>query len=278
MTAPISRCSSRAASSETAGQGKRPARQHGPPPRTITCGKGTALRRQWRRDVTGQWLGKAAVLWALDEAPDVPPNLLAALIAIARYADENGRGAHPSASTIAAHIRKSERHAKRDLGELAKLGLLVPGNQRIVAYIRADRRPAVYDLPMPRGDAQTTPSAVNGVTHKAPRGDVQGPHGVVHTSPEEILKGSRGRARGNGAGAPPRSQPKIRVSPPCSVCGHAFSTAMLADDDTYEMALAGELIHGECAELERRQAEAEQLPYAEALAQARAAAGSGRRR
>jgi hypothetical protein len=116
------------------------------------------------------WLSKPAVLWALDEAPDVPAHLVAALVAVARYADENGRGAHPSALTVAAHIRKTERNAKKDLSELRQLGLLLSGDQRIVVSIRADRRPFVYDLPMARGVAQDTPSRGHGVSRATARG------------------------------------------------------------------------------------------------------------
>jgi hypothetical protein len=151
------------------------------------------------------WLGKAAVLWALDEAPDVPPHLVAALIAVARYAGEDGRGAHPSAATIAAHIRKTERSAKKDLAELRELGLLLPGNPRIVAHVRADQRPAVYDLPVPRGVAHDTPSSPNGVSCATARGVAQGPDGVSHTTPEEILNRSLKSARAASGDDAPRA-------------------------------------------------------------------------
>jgi hypothetical protein len=163
------------------------------------------------------WLSKAAVLWALDDAPDVPAHLVAALVAVARYTGEDGRGAYPSVATIAAHIRKSERGAKRDLAELHKLGLLLPGDLRIVKDIRADRRPGVYDLPMPRGDAGVTPPDGHGVTPMTARGDTHGRHGVTPASPEDLLKksGTRGRA---GASAPPW-------------CGQCHKATRLTDED-----------------------------------------------
>jgi helix-turn-helix protein len=136
------------------------------------------------------WLSKAAVLWVLDDAAAVPPQLVSTLLAVARYAGEDGRGAHPSATTVARHTRKTERQAKRDLGELVRLGLLLRGDQELVKEVRADRRPTVYDLAMPRGVTDVTPPA-NGVTHRVGRGDTQGQHGVSPMSPEEILKTSR---------------------------------------------------------------------------------------
>ena len=147
----------------------------------------------------GRWLSKAAVLWVWDEAPDVPPSLLSTLLAVARFADEGGCGSFASASTLALLTRKTRRQVRRDLDELEKRGLLCRGNQQLVAYIRADRRPDVYDLPMSRG-----------VTHdpssKSPRGDMEGHtggHGRSHEgspmTPEEILNRSRKGARRAGA-------------------------------------------------------------------------------
>lgn len=175
-----------------------------------------------------RWLGKAAVLWAMDDAPDVPARLASTLTAVARYADEDGRGSYPSASTVAAITRKSESQAKRDMAELEKLGLLLLGDQRLVKDIRADRRPKVYDLPMPRGVAQDTPPGSRGASRRPPYGaHLDGPrdgqrgaygdstgriplqNGVRPDAPEQILKGSRRRARGAaGADAAPRTQPK----------------------------------------------------------------------
>ena len=155
-----------------------------------------------------KWLGQAAVLWVMDEAANVPPHLFGAMVTVARYADEHGRGAHPSALTVATIIRKTERGAKKDLATLRRLGLLVPGDQRLVKDIRADKRPFVYDLPMPglvdnspRGEPQDTPPNGHGVNHSSERGEPQVSSGVNHSSPKEDLKRSRARAR-DGAGAP----------------------------------------------------------------------------
>jgi hypothetical protein len=97
------------------------------------------------------------VLWVLYEAPDVPPRLLSTLLVFASFAGADGKGSHPSVSAVAMLTRKSERQARYDIARLVELKLLVPGDQRAVARIRADRRPVVYDLPMPRGAPDCTP-------------------------------------------------------------------------------------------------------------------------
>jgi len=152
--------------------------------------------------MTGKWLSKAAVLWVLDEAPGLPSRLVSTLAAVARYAGEDGTGAHPSATTIAFHTRKSESQAKRDLAELENLKLISRGNQGIVAYIRADRRPVVYDLAMPRGSTHDTPSNGHGVAPMHARGSTHASNGVAPVLPEEFLKnsGTGDRASANGAG------------------------------------------------------------------------------
>lgn len=171
------------------------------------------------------WLSKAGVSWALWRAPNVPARLVATLIAIAAYTDENGQGAYPSAQTIADCTRKTERQAKRDIAELVKLGLLVPGNWRLTAHLRADRRPNVYDLPMLRGVTQDTP---HGVTPKpsrsASRGDTQGrtgghagSNGVTPMSPKDFHKKSEEAAL---AGARPSAAPAAPGK--CVDCGSAY--------------------------------------------------------
>ena len=157
-----------------------------------------------------KWLGTAASLWAWDEAPDVPRHLVSTLLAVARHADEDGRGAYPSATRIAELTRGSESQAKRNLAELEKRGLITRGNQRLAIHIRADRRPVVYDLAMSRGSAHDTPSGSHGVAPMHGRGSTHARHGVAPALPEEILNGSGKRGRDNGAGAPRAASPKPR--------------------------------------------------------------------
>jgi hypothetical protein len=152
--------------------------------------------------MSGKWLSTAATLWAFDDAPDVPARLISTLLAVARYADETGQNSYPAAATIAHLTRKSESQAKRDMAELVRLKLLTPGDQRVVKHIRPDRRPNIYDLPMPRGASRRTPPG----KPRGASGDRTGcmglQNGVRPDAPEEVLKTSRTRARANGAAAP----------------------------------------------------------------------------
>ncbi|MEW2383712.1 helix-turn-helix domain-containing protein [Micromonospora sp. NPDC047707] len=91
-----------------------------------------------------------AMSWALSDAPDVPPQCLAVLIGLANHAHANGRGAFPSQERLAHYARKSVRSVRRDLDELARLGLIRRGDQRHTAFLPADRRPVVWDLAMER--------------------------------------------------------------------------------------------------------------------------------
>jgi hypothetical protein len=91
-----------------------------------------------------------AVTWALNHAPDVPPQCLAVLIGLANHAHANGRAAYPTQDRLAHYARKSVRSVQRDLDELARRGLIRRGDQRHTAFLPADRRPVVWDLAMER--------------------------------------------------------------------------------------------------------------------------------
>lgn len=128
-----------------------------------------------------------AVTWAIEDAPDVPPHLVATLIGLANHADRDGSGAYPSQDTLTHYNRKTARQTKRDLDDLQSRGLIRLGDQRFVAHLRPDRRPLVWDLALdrtrPRGDTDDTPPG-HGVTYRAPRGDTHGQNGVTPTSPK----------------------------------------------------------------------------------------------
>ena len=176
--------------------------------------------------MTGKWLSTPAVLWAMDETPGVPARLRSTLFAVARYADEDGRGAYPSARQVAWITGKSESQAGRDIRALAKLGALLPGDPALVKDIRADHRPNVYDLPMPRGAPGRTPSGEPRGASGAGTGRMGLQTGVHLDADEEVLKTS-GTARGRvGAQAPPAAPrarqtrtPRHRAAPPwCGEC------------------------------------------------------------
>ena len=196
------------------------------------------------------WLSKPAVLWALHEAPDVPARLVSTLIAVAVYASADGRGAYPSAATIAAITRKSETQAKRDLAELEKRGLIAPGDGRTVKDIRADRRPNVYDLAMSRGASGRTPQERPRGASGNRTGCIPPQNGVRPDAPEEFLKNSgrrAPRARAEGADASAPETPPRRIWP-CPQCGEGFTPEELADDGDRSSAEEGDLWHAGCLE------------------------------
>lgn len=142
------------------------------------------------------WVSIRAVAWVIDEAK-VPPNLLGTLLVIARHADANGRNSHASVPQIAAGAKKSDRQVSRDIVSLKQLGMLIPGDPRVVAHLPAGSRPEVYDLPIGRSgdDVHVTPDAMRGdahdtpgVTSRAERGVTDDTPGVTPTSPIKAFK------------------------------------------------------------------------------------------
>lgn len=108
--------------------------------------------------------------WALDarRTGTLSPDARLVLVALADYADPDGRGAFPAKTTLAERLGITPRAVQRHLATLREDGLIHPGDAQLVAHYRADRRPIVYDLNLglepPRGDASVTP----------PRGDSPG--------------------------------------------------------------------------------------------------------
>ncbi|WP_020519360.1 helix-turn-helix domain-containing protein [Catelliglobosispora koreensis] len=108
-----------------------------------------------------------AITWTLNNAPNVPPSLVATLLALASHADPNGQNAAPSQARLAHYTRKTSRTIRRDLTTLQHLGLIRRGDQNTVAYLPPDRRPIVWDLAVEQ--TRPTPEPHNG-NHRANRG------------------------------------------------------------------------------------------------------------
>ena len=91
-----------------------------------------------------------AMAHALEDRAVTKPTLRLVYLCLANYAGEDGRGAFPSAATLAKNTCLSRRAVIASLHELERLGIIVRGNQAIAAaYIRrVDRRPVVYDILM----------------------------------------------------------------------------------------------------------------------------------
>lgn len=90
-----------------------------------------------------------ALLWATNDAPIADVNEFAVLLMLAEKADADGCNAFPSRLTMAARTHIDPKTVLRTLQRLEKRRLIAKGNQAAVTYIRADRRPVVYDLMIP---------------------------------------------------------------------------------------------------------------------------------
>jgi hypothetical protein len=87
-----------------------------------------------------------AIVWAIEQAPDVPPNLVGLLIGLANHADADGRASYPAIDRLAFYARKKRRATQYDIEKLIKIGLVRRGDQRHVLHIDPRYRPVVYDL------------------------------------------------------------------------------------------------------------------------------------
>ncbi|MFI1194145.1 hypothetical protein ACH4T9_12920 [Micromonospora sp. NPDC020750] len=93
------------------------------------------------------WVGQRAIAWVIDDAP-VPADLAWTLIVIARRCGKDGKGSRQNTKTIAAKAGKSVKQAQREIVRLRELGLIVLGDQSLVAHLPPGQRPTVYDVPL----------------------------------------------------------------------------------------------------------------------------------
>ncbi len=204
--------------------------------------------------MTGKWLSRPAVLWAMDEAGAVPARLRSTLFAVARYAGEDGRGAYPSLAQVAWITGKSRSQAGRDIAALAELGVLLPGDPGLVKEIRADVRPNVYDLAMPRvasgrdarvASGRDAPGERRVASGAEPRRMARRTASHLDATEEDLNRS--GTARGRvGATAPRTTAPRARQTqtprhaPRCPDCGRPYTARQLADDEFYRKAMGGD--------------------------------------
>lgn len=104
-----------------------------------------------------------SMTWALAQSDLKDPTARHVLLCLANYANKDGRGAFPSASSLSEDTGLSVRTVKYKLDLLEKEGYIKRGNQAIAAaYIdRQDRRPIVYDMATDRG-ASAAPGGERG--------------------------------------------------------------------------------------------------------------------
>lgn len=111
-----------------------------------------------------------ATTWALYEVgPEVAdPYARLMLLVLADHADHDGRGAGLSKATLARFVGCGETTVYRRLRALERDGLIVRGDQGIVAYLPADKRPTVWDLPLVRGASRAPRKSSRGAS-RTPR-------------------------------------------------------------------------------------------------------------
>lgn len=109
-----------------------------------------------------------AMIWALEEAPDVPAHCLGTLMGLANHADKQGRGSYAGQKLLGDYARKTDRQARSDLAALLERGLIRRGDQSLVSHIPTDARPIVYDLAMERKSTSGRKSASAGASASKP--------------------------------------------------------------------------------------------------------------
>lgn len=90
------------------------------------------------------------ILWALKDAPVADSLERLVLVTLAeRCARADGCTSFPSRDTLAATVLADPKTVQRVLKRLEGRGLIARGDQSAARYLRADRRPVVYDLLIP---------------------------------------------------------------------------------------------------------------------------------
>lgn len=90
-----------------------------------------------------------AIQWAIHAAPTATTAEFAVVVALGEKAGPDGCGAFPSRSWLAERTKLDPKAVQRNLAELERRGVITSGDQRRAEYIRADRRPHVWDLAIP---------------------------------------------------------------------------------------------------------------------------------
>ncbi|TFB88625.1 hypothetical protein [Cryobacterium luteum] len=134
------------------------------------------------------------------------PLAIRMLLKLANVAAQDGTAAYRNSWEVATELGVDRRSIMRALRELETAELIHKGDQRILAHIRADRRPTVYDLnfgyarefgqpelPLPEdGEDVPNPDALNewsdfhGVTEFS-----TGTHGVTNGVTTEVHLGTK---------------------------------------------------------------------------------------
>ena len=124
-----------------------------------------------------------AISWVLDHSPSKGTERLV-LLSLANHAHDDGSHAWPAVATIGREANVSERSVQRALRALEEAGAILADGLAPDERLRRDRRPTMYRVLMPRGDAGVAPLEADGVTTTASRGD----EGVTQTVIEPSIE------------------------------------------------------------------------------------------
>jgi hypothetical protein len=138
-----------------------------------------------------------AMAWVLRTKVGDPVAKLV-LFGLADHARADGTAAWPAKGLLAEYAEVSTRTVVTKLQWLESRGFITLGDQRLVEYMRADRRPRVWDLLMERGEdlSPREDDYRRGERTASPRGTDEvkellhpvEPNGVKTVSPEPSLK------------------------------------------------------------------------------------------
>jgi hypothetical protein len=100
-----------------------------------------------------------ASAWALDarQTGRLGAGARLVLATLADYADPQGHGAYPSKATIGARLDLDVDTVRKHLRTLELAGILLRGDQALVAHYPADKRPTVYNLALRRDPSEMRP-------------------------------------------------------------------------------------------------------------------------
>ena len=110
-----------------------------------------------------------ASAWALDarQTGRLGAGARLVLATLADYADPQGHGAYPSKPTIAARLDLDVDTVRKHLRTLEAAGLILRGDQALVAHYPADKRPTVYNLLLKADPSEVRPRQSDPSEHAA---------------------------------------------------------------------------------------------------------------
>lgn len=113
------------------------------------------------------------------------PHLIPLLLGMAEHAHPDGTAMCASAPTLASYIKRDLGTTKKQITLAKDLGLIAPGDQRLVAKYRGGRRPVVYNINM--ADLRKYPPPARGVV-----GDTARPRGVSSVTARGVVGDQNG--------------------------------------------------------------------------------------